>query len=109
MTAHGDPRGPERAAEALDAGITALLHRTLDHAEALAREVREALGEDVYGSPCRRHGWRDCEDITCRQIAEAAAAAVSAERARLYLAIRHTCACQSCKNAIADLTREKTI
>lgn len=79
--------GPEPAA---DAAITALLRRTLNGAEALARELREALGENTYGSPCRRHGWEDCEDVTCQQIANAAAAAAAAERARLLeTAVEH--------------------
>ena len=102
-----------------DARITALLRRTLEHAEALAREVREALGEDIYGSPCRRHGWRDCEDITCREIAEAVAAereqcARLAERHRAhygcYVSIEgnHGHVVTSGLRPFADLIRETT-
>jgi hypothetical protein len=47
MTGRGDTRAPERAAEALDASITALLRRTLEHAEAVARDARAALGENT--------------------------------------------------------------
>jgi hypothetical protein len=33
-----------------------------------------------------------------------AARAAAAERAKLLLAVRHTCACQPCKDAVAALT-----
>lgn len=94
---------PLSAAET-EAAIRATLRRLARQLEIAASEAWKAAGEGIPGFTCRRHGWEDCEDVTCQEIA----AAVASERQHLALAVRHTCACQSCKDAIASMIQEKT-
>jgi hypothetical protein len=52
-------------------------------------------------------GWMRVGDRQVRRLLEAAAPLiVAAERDRVRVAFRYTCACQNCKDAIAGLLRD---
>ena len=64
------------------------LQRRIEDLRGFEREYRARLRAYLYGlladlgrsgGTCARHGWVDCEDITCREIA----GAVAAERERV--------------------------
>lgn len=101
MTGAGDTRAPERVAEAARAeGLTLAGCPTSccdDDCDAPCHEVH-LLPSHRWHEP----GW------SCAEVQLAIARAVAAERDRLLLAVRHTCACRPCKDAIASLIRGET-